>query len=51
MDEGGYVSNVQPIVIKFGTKFDVNKNWLVFGDFSPKGMEIVGGGVEILKNA
>ena len=49
---GGYVSqfcgcaagrNVQPIAIKFGTKFslDVNKNWLVFGDFSPKGVEIL----------
>ena len=50
----GYVSqfcgwaagrNVQPIAIIFGTKFslDVNKNWLDFGDFSPKRMEIVGG--------
>ena len=30
--------------IKFGTKFslDVNKNQLVFGDFSPKGVEMVG---------
>ena len=44
--------NVQPITIKFSTKFslDVNKNWLVFGDFSPKGVEMVGG-VEILKNS
>ena len=37
--------NVQPIAIKFGTKFslDVNKNWIDFGDFSPKGVEMVGG--------
>ena len=37
--------NVQPIAIKFGTKFslDVNKNWVVFGDLSPKGVEMVGG--------
>ena len=37
--------NVQPIEIKFGTQFslDVNKNWLIFGDFSSKGVEIVWG--------
>ena len=42
---------VQPIAIKFGTKFslDVSNNWLDFGDFSPKGVEMVGG-VEVLKN-
>ena len=42
---------VQPIVIKFGTKFrlDVTKNWLVFGDFSPKGVEMVGGGWNLKK--
>ena len=43
----GYAAgrNVQPIAIKFGTKFslDVNKNWLDFGVFSPKGVEMVGG--------
>ena len=35
--------NVQLTAIKFGTKFslDVNKNWLVFDDFSPKGVEIL----------
>ena len=33
-----------PIAIKLGTKFclDVNKNWLLFSDFSPKWVEIVG---------
>ena len=43
--------NLQPIAIKFGTKFslDVNTNWLDFGDFSLKGVEMVG--VEILKNS
>ena len=37
--------NIQPIGIKFGTKFslDVNKNWLVYGDFRPKRVEMVGG--------
>ena len=51
---GGYVSQfcgcaagrkVQPIAMKFGTKFslDVTKNLFVFGDFSPKGVEMVGG--------
>ena len=37
--------NIQPIAIKFGRKFslDVSKNWLVFGDYSPNGVEIVGG--------
>ena len=52
------VRNVQLIAIKFGTQFslNVNKNWLVFGDFSPKGVELVcvcvgGGGVEILKKS
>ena len=46
---GGYLSqfcacaegrNVQPIAIKFGIKFSLNanKNWLIFGDFSPKGV-------------
>ena len=45
--------NVEPIAIKFGTQFslDVFKNWLVFGDFIPKGVEMVGGGGEILKNS
>ena len=38
--------NVQQIAIKFDTKFslDVTKNRLVFGDFSPKGVEMIGGG-------
>ena len=36
--------NVQPIAITFGKQFslDVNKNWLVFGNFSPKRVEMVG---------
>ena len=36
--------NVQPIAIKFGTKFslDVKKNLLVYGDFSTKGVDMVG---------
>ena len=44
--------NVQPIAIKFGTKFslDVNKNWLVFGDVSLKGVDMVGD-IEIIKNS
>ena len=42
--------NVQPIAIKCGTKFSlyVNKNWLDFGDFCHKGVELVG--VEMLIN-
>ena len=37
--------SVQPNAIKFNSKFslDVNKNWLVFGYFCPKGVKIMGG--------